>query len=177
METYIQIKNFEGCYEVSNLGNVRSIERPVYNSDGSWKRTAKSRIMKPYKMPNGYLHVSLRKGTIYKSLRIHRLVAEHFLNNPDNLPEVNHKDCDKENNRLTNLEWTTRKDNVLHAIAHKKFPMLGETHKNAKLTAIQVIQIREKYSKGSKLVRLAEEYSVSDGSIWEIVNRLTWKHI
>lgn len=81
-------------YEVSNLGNVRNIKT--------------GRVLKPAKHGLGYLHVVLCKNGKHKTITVHRLVAETFIPNPDNLPEVNHKDEDKTNNCIENLEWCTQ---------------------------------------------------------------------
>lgn len=163
METYRQIENYEGLYEVSDLGNVRSLRR--------------NRLMKPYKMPNGYLHVALTKDRICSSLRIHRLVANEFIPNPLDLPEINHLDGNKENNQLTNLQRVNRSENMIHALENNLTSAKGETHYRARLTELEVKEIREKYSKGSKQIRLAEEYGVSDKTIHKIVKNKGWKSI
>lgn len=163
MEIYKVIKGFEELYEVSNYGNVRSIRR-------------KGKVMKPYKMPNGYLHVALTSDKCY-SLRIHRLVAQAFKTNPNNLPEVNHLDGNKENNNDWNLEWTNRSNNMLHALENGLTSAIGETHYRAKLTENQVVEIRKKYSEGEKQITLAKEYNVSDKTIHVIVKNKRWKSI
>lgn len=91
VEIWRDIKDYEGLYQVSNLGRVRN------------SRTGK--LLKPYTNNNGYLIVQLCKNCKYKRLLIHRLVAQAFIDNPDNLPQVNHKDEDKLNNCVDNLEW------------------------------------------------------------------------
>ena len=104
------IKGYEGIYEVDTNGNVWSLDRnQIFKGTLSVR---KGRKLKPTKKPNGYLVVTLSKDNIQKSCDIHRLVAETFLPNPDNLPQVNHKDEDKTNNRLENLEWCTAKYNT-----------------------------------------------------------------
>ena len=102
-EIWKPIKGWEGLYEVSNLGNVKSFHK------------GKELILKPRKKPNGYLQVILQDNGIKKCVHIHRLVAQAFIPNPDNLPTVNHIDENKENNRVDNLEWMTTKDNTTYS--------------------------------------------------------------
>ena len=98
-------------YQVSNLGRLMSL---------NYGRTGKSKLMKPIDNSNGYLFVNLCKNGKRKITTIHRLVAEAFLPNPDNLPEVNHKDENKENNRVDNLEWISPKGNCNHGTRNER---------------------------------------------------------
>ena len=98
-EEWRDIKGFEGKYMVSNLGRVKSL---------NYRRTGKEKIMKGVPDGHGYLQVKLWKDGKDKKYMINRLVAQAFLPNPDNLPEVNHKDEDKTNNCVENLEWCSR---------------------------------------------------------------------
>ena len=102
IEEWRPVVGFEGLYEVSNLGNVKSL------CAGRWKSMM---MRKPVPDIHGYQTVNLKKDGKYKNVKIHRLVAMAFLDNPDNLPEVNHKDECKSNNRADNLEWCSRKYN------------------------------------------------------------------
>lgn len=101
-EEYKDIEGYENLYQVSNLGNVKSL---------NYNRTGKERILKPIKDNNGYLFVTLCKEREHIKYSIHRLVAEAFISNSDNLPQVNHIDEDRTNNNVTNLEWCTAKYN------------------------------------------------------------------
>lgn len=98
-ETWKSITGYEGLYEVSNLGRVKSL------------KFDKEKILKPNKV-KGYLRVELLKNGQRKLLYVHRLVAAAFIPNPKGLPEVNHKDEDKTNNSVTNIEWVSRWDNM-----------------------------------------------------------------
>ena len=109
METWKDIKGYEGYYQISDLGNVRSVDR----FDGVHER--KGSILKPNLKQNGYMQVGLRKHSTRKWFGIHRLVAIHFIENPDNKPQVNHIDGNKQNNSVNNLEWVTEKENQNHA--------------------------------------------------------------
>lgn len=104
MEVWRSVNGFEGFYEVSNLGNVRTISH-YSNYKGNSQRLIKGRIKKKCTDKDGYLVVSLYKGKEKKLRRVHRLVAEAFIENKNNLPQVNHKDEQKTNNAVTNLEW------------------------------------------------------------------------
>ena len=108
MEEWRDIKGYEGKYMVSNLGRVKSLN---YNNTG------KEKIMKGRDNGKGYLRVNLTKDGKVKTCRIHRLVAQAFLENPQNLPEVNHKDKIRTNNHVENLEWCTTKYNVEYSKA------------------------------------------------------------
>lgn len=103
LETYKDIKGYEDLYQVSNIGNVKSVFR--YNQ-----------ILKPQLDSDGYLYVGLYINGKRKYKDVHRLVAENFISNPENKPEVNHKDGNKLNNNDWNLEWNTDKENTNHAL-------------------------------------------------------------
>lgn len=115
IEIWKNIKEYEGLYQASNLGRIKSLPR----------NTAHERIMKQREDKGGYLFLSLTKNGIPKTFKCHRLVAETFISNPHNLPEVNHKkEFEKYNNTVENLEWCTRKYNANYGTAsnrtHKK---------------------------------------------------------
>ena len=100
MEKYIVINEFDN-YAISNLGNIKNIK--------------KGNILTPYLNTNGYLTYTFCQNGVKKTFRLHRLVALYFIDNPNNLPYVNHKDGDKTNNKVENLEWCTAKENDTHA--------------------------------------------------------------
>ena len=108
-EIWRDIKGFEGYYQVSNTGKMKSLERTVRSGRGY--RIIPEKILEGYPDKDGYLYVQLWKNCICKNCRINRLVAMAFIPNPDNLPEVNHKDENKQNNYVENLEWCTTKYN------------------------------------------------------------------
>ena len=99
-EIWCPIKGYESMYEVSDKGRVRSL------------KFGKERILKPRRDKDGYIQVDLYKNGYHKTCKVHRLVAQTFIPNPDNLSEVNHKDENKENNFVQNLEWCNQKYNI-----------------------------------------------------------------
>lgn len=109
-EEWRPVKGYDGIYEVSNFGRVRSLDRCVVCSNGV--RNISGQIIKPYTDTYGYKVVKLRNGKTRKMFFVHRLVATSFICNPNNLPVVNHKDENKENNHSDNLEWCTEKYNT-----------------------------------------------------------------
>ena len=117
VEIWKDIKGYEGLYQVSNIGRVRSLKRN--NTDG--------KILKQCINKDGYLRVDLSKNNIKSTKRVHRLVAETFIDNAKNLPVINHKDENKTNNKVTNLEFCThqynstyKKINIRKGLAQRK---------------------------------------------------------
>ena len=110
-EVWKDIKGYEDIYQISNLGNVISKEREIKYKDGRVYKYPKLFITKSEK-GNGYIFVTLWKNNKAKRFLIHRLVADHFIENPLNKPCVNHIDENKKNNRFDNLEWCTHKENM-----------------------------------------------------------------
>lgn len=102
IEEWRPVVGYEGLYEVSNLGKVASLN---YNGTGNRKE------LKPIKTHHGYLNVRLYKGGTWRGVRVHRIVANAFVPNPDNLQEINHKDENPANNVASNLEWCSHKYN------------------------------------------------------------------
>ena len=104
-EVWKPIEGYEGLYEVSNLGRIKSF----HSHNG-----LKMRFLKGRKVKDGYLMVALYKNKERKNFQVHQLVSKTFIPNLNGYKEVNHKNLDKTDNRVSNLEWTTRRGNVLH---------------------------------------------------------------
>lgn len=109
-EIWKDVKGFEGLYMISNLGRIKH-----YSNKNKWK------ILKQTNKKGSYFKIVLKCKDYTKSTRIHRLVAEAFIPNPNNLPQVNHIDMNKQNNKVDNLEWVTPKENVCKAIQQKPY--------------------------------------------------------
>ena len=109
-EIWKPIKGYEGLYEISNFGNVRSLDRVIICKDGR-RFPFKGKPKTVYMNRNGYLQVNLHKGNKLRHKEIHRLIAESFIENENNLPVVNHIDENRSNNDISNLEWCTEEHN------------------------------------------------------------------
>ena len=123
-EVWKEIVDYEN-YEVSNMGRVRSVDRIIYQ-EGFGERRLKGKIVKPWDNGSGYLKVCLGSYAGPDGKRkhptefVHRLVATAFLGNPGNKPQVNHKDRDRHNNNVENLEWVTVSENINHSLPFRK---------------------------------------------------------
>ena len=114
-EEWRDVVGYEGLYQVSNQGRVKSLERK-----DCLGRTVKERILKPGVVGSGYLMISLCTGGKQKMFSVHRLVCQAFHDNPDNKSDVNHINEDKTDNRACNLEWSTRKENLNHGSRNER---------------------------------------------------------
>jgi len=173
MEIWKDIRGFEGVYQISNLGRVKSLRRVKKRSDGI-KHTTSEKILKVHKNQKGYLFLSL-VGEKKKMYKVHRLVAKTYIPNHGNKPCVNHVDGEKANNSVENLEWVTYSENSIHAYGTglKKSPS-GEQHWTTRKTAYKklsdekVLEIKSKLDKGRTQTALAEEYGVVQSTVWTI---------
>lgn len=116
-ERWRPIVGFEGYYEVSNFGDIRSVDRIVPRDGIRGDMARKGQVRKPHVTPKGYLRVQLTQGGESRNFQVHRLVAEAFIPNPENKPEVNHRNGNKRDNYIGNLEWATPSENQTHAYA------------------------------------------------------------
>lgn len=112
-EIWKDIEGYEDLYQVSNLGNVRSLDREVFNGKVYYTKLGKK--LKFFSDKNGYFCLHLAKNNKQSTKKVHRLVAQTFIVNPNNKPEVNHKNGIKNDNRVENLEWVTGSENIQHA--------------------------------------------------------------
>lgn len=117
-EIWKDVKGYEGHYQVSNMGNVRSLDIKVKCRNNK-TRIIKGKDLKPILTKNGYLFINLWDKNNCKRGLVHILVAKAFIPNPKNKLEVNHKDTNKKNNCINNLEWNTRSENTLHSYKMK----------------------------------------------------------
>lgn len=177
-EQWKSIEGYKGLYEVSNLGQVRSLDRvmKVDNHHNIKMKKYKGMVLKPLLSQRKHSRVSLYKEKTSKRHLIHRLVAFAFIPNPENKPHINHLDSDPTNNRVDNLEWVTPKENALHAKLAGRAYLKGEKSNNHKLTEIEVTQIRK--SKGKIRAKdLAKIYNCGESTIYDIFKKRYWSHI
>lgn len=180
MEIWKDIEGFEGKYQISTYGNIRSFSK--------WKHGA---YLKFGKTGTGYYQVNLVKDGRNKivSSRVHRLVASTFIPNPENLPEVNHIDGNKLNNNVDNLEWVSRSENIRHALKKGLIPIrLGgnnslskvvlQKNKDGKLikrwNSVASIHREKGYSTNSIICccNKKQKYKTAYGYIWEYENTI-----
>lgn len=149
MEEWKDVVGYEGLYKISNYGNVKALKSWDVNKR---KYIDKEHLLTPTDNGNGYFIVSLRKLGNRRNHYIHRLVAQHFIDNPNNLNVVNHKDYDKMNNTVSNLEWVTQKQNVQYSVERMK-KTKSVTHTN---TGEKYICYRAKKDKYRVIIRHKE---------------------
>lgn len=182
-EQWKPVVGFEGLYEVSSHGRVRSLDKPVSGPNGRLS-IRKGQIVKGCYSHGKYLQVNLYKDRKNNTQKIHRLVAIAFLSNPENYEQVNHKDFDRENNNLDNLEWCSARQNKDYSINAGR-QLKGTDVHSVKLTDEDILEIRRIYAETRTKSRvgrgvlsgIAAKYGVCPSSISQIVARKSWKHI
>lgn len=164
MEVWKYIKGYENLYLISNLGNIKSLP----------KKTRKGiRLLKPVKTQH-YFTIDLVKEKKVKKYLLHRLVAQTFLENKENKPQVNHIDGDKSNNSIKNLEWNTRSENQLHSISTGLRTTVGAKNSQCKLSDNLVKQIF--YDK--RIYKLiSKDFGISIPTVCDIKRGYSWTHI
>lgn len=163
------IKNYEGLYEVSDTGQIKALKKTV--NKGKCHRSWEEHYLKFAVDSNGYLRTNLAKNGHNHTVKVHRIVAEAFIENPSNKSEVNHKDGNKQNNRIENLERVTHSENLKHAYDKKLKVANGENNPARKLTYDEVKFIRENYiphHKNYGAVALAKKFNVHRKTISRI---------
>jgi hypothetical protein len=170
-EIYKDIKGYEGIYQISSCGNVKRI---CFGGQGSDVGSIKTHVG-----PRGYVTFRLSHMGVSKTLYVHRVVAETFIEGPTCCPtcnvnfEVNHKDGNKSNNNIENLEYVTRSQNVKHASKKQQASCVTDSP----LTEDDVRQIRAARVNGARNVDLAKQYKVSPSYICDITKMRQWKHV
>ena len=165
MENWKDLKDYEDRYLISDSGNIIS-------------KKYKGKYLKPYINNNGYKSVTITNGIKYKNCRIHKLVALTFIPNPENKPWINHKDGNKLNNHVSNLEWCTPKENVIHALQTGLSIKHGIYSGTAVLTDEKVIEIHNFLkNKIHSIEELSIIYNTSITNIRSIAKVESWKHL
>lgn len=162
------IVGYEGIYKISEYGDVVSLKREC--GFGS-RREEKPKTIS---IKKGYASVALCREKTIKHFLLHRLVAQAFIPNPENLPQINHIDGNKINNNFKNLEWCDRSHNQIHA--RKLNLQGGERTNTAKLTERDIRAIRKLYPKVNSM-ELAEAFDIGQSTICKIINKNYWKYV
>jgi hypothetical protein len=170
-----EIEGYEGRYLLSNYGEVKSVRRIVKNSQPGVTRVVPEKMLNFWRNHSGYVMVSLHKNA-KRSFAVHILVCRHFVPNPENKPEVNHKRGNKEDNRAWMLEWNTRIENQRHSVYTLGKHHAGEVHWKAKLTVDIVIKMRELFSTGKySKAEIGRMFGVKKDHAINIINNRCWK--
>jgi hypothetical protein len=168
-EEWKDIKGYEGMYQVSNLGRVKSLDRLVTFGD-NYKRLHKGKMITPVDNGRGYMRVVLKDHNKNKYTYVHRLVAEAFLQKPEDTAEVNHKDFNKANNKASNLEWVTRTENVRYNLICNRG--------RQRITMEDVKTIRERKEKGESCREVFSDYEkrLSFSAFCKVYRGYTWRY-
>lgn len=175
-EVWLPINGFEGLYEVSSMGRIKSVSKIKGANTGYY--ISSELLLRNRNLSKGYKGVVLYKNKKRKAFKTHRLVAEHFLNKDCDRNQVNHIDGDKANNRLSNLEWVTNKENMTHSWREGLRDYKGEKSPFAKITEEQAIKISnfkpKKFGDLAKFLRsVGVSYSIGCG----VYYGYSWKHL
>ena len=162
MTEWKPVKDYEG-YEISSCGDVRNVKT--------------GRILK-HGRNRGYASVNLYTGERkYKTKKVHRLIAEAFIDNAEGLPVINHKNGDKLDNRIENLEWCTQAHNIQHMIDEGIHPGKGATHWAAKLNEEIVLQMRKLRAAGRSVNEIARQFGVRHNTASQAISGASWAHV
>ena len=179
-EEWREIKGYEGKYQISNLGRVKSLK----GNHGNYRE----KILSGSPNTGGYLQVDLLKNGKRNTFKIHKLVAIHFIDNPNNLPEINHKDENKQNNKVSNLEWCTRKYNQNYGTRTQRASEKMKGSKNPRSRKVQCITTGKvfNYIKEAAEYYNIDKHSISDcckgkyksaGKHPDTGEKLVWKYL
>lgn len=167
VETWLPLFGYEGFYDASSYGRIRSIPRNGTSVGG--------RILKQTNGPAGYLAYCLHANGVHRTHRAHRLIALTFLPNPDNKPHVNHINGDKKDNRIENLEWCTARENINHAYkTGLKVANSMEDHGLNCLDRTQALCIHQLLLDGMNYTSIAGYFKISTGTVGQIAMGRHW---
>lgn len=181
-EYYANIKGYENLYQISNYGTIKSIDKIVRNKNGY--RIIKGKILKPQIDKKGYYRIGLTKNHKQKFYLVHRLVAETFIPNVYNEPIINHKNGNKLDNHISNLEWCTQQYNIQHAYNTGLKMGVSAEHKgkynpNVKLNEQDVLNIRNNKNNGINIKDSYNKYKekITFKGFQNVWFGYTWKNL
>lgn len=176
-EIWKDVVGYEGLYRASTLGRIKSLDTPYISSNGR-SYPGHSKILK-YSLRSGYALVCLLRNGIKKTFSVHRIIAIAFIPNPENKKEVNHKDMNRINNIVENLEWMTGLENIRHGFLNNPNRIIakGSYHKMSKLNEKDVIRLRELKKKKVRIGDLEKMFGIKKFQINAICNGSAWKHV
>jgi hypothetical protein len=177
VEIWKDIPGFEGSYQISNFGRVKSLPKVwVCGNRGSLRRKGET-ILKLSFNSGGYCQADLSKNLKNKKYPVHRLMGITFLPNNLNKKCINHINSDRADNRLENLEWVTHSENAIHAAKKgRMFKAVGEDHPMCKISKEDVIAIRGMADEYTHL-EISKRFSIGRRTVCSIINRKIWKHV
>lgn len=179
VEQWVDIIDYEDIYQGSDLGRFKRKERMcAFSGKKNGVKKIGEKIMKMYVNEDGYFSIGLTKNKKQKTLLTHRLLAAIFIPNPEDKPYVNHLDCDKLNNVIWNLEWSTVLENNNHSWENGRNKLMqGELNGCSKLTEKDVLEIRKLHANNTPRIEISQKFGVHKNHINRIVSKKRWKHI
>lgn len=166
-------------YQVSNFGNVRSkpFIKQSSNKGGPYSFLTKQKQLIPLLNEDGYWQLRLMVDGFKFTRKIHRMVAETFIENPEELPCVNHRDSDRANNHVENLEWCTNQYNIQHSYATGSNSNAGEKHPRAILNEADILRIKELEIEGLTCKDISDKLGFKYHTIHKVLQRKNWKNV
>lgn len=172
-EQWKDIKGYEGLYQISSFGRVKSLKRKVQH--GNYSYTRKERFLVCHEDKYGYLIIGLNKDKEHKTMKVHRLVAEAFIENPKGLQIVNHKDFNRTNNEISNLEWCDCQYNAQYSRERRPLMITKKNPGATKEKYIYLCENRFRVQIRNRSVRITKRFSTLEEAIVfrnEVVNEL-----
>ena len=175
LDGWLAIPGWEGVYEVNRSGGVRSLPWSGLDRLGRRKHVPGT-VLNPYPNSKGYLHVDLTRSGRRATMRVNRAVLTAFVGPPGPGQEAAHINGRRDDNRLENLAWKSKKENSGDQYIHGT-RVMGERSGRVSLTEALVRIIRARFAAGEKGHRIAADLNINDGTVWHVVNRRTWRHV